>query len=122
MEKKIKFKGYSIKEFNLKKHEDTDQIEKENSEVIVNSFINKNNKYLYKVVLKIIVNNKNEKINMVLEGTFEFPKNSEEEQIKEFLKYSAPSILYPYCRSFISFVTGYDKEGNIMLPILNFYE
>ena len=121
MEKNIKFHGYSITEFNLNKNKNN---KRKKIETEINSTIYNNNdkKDFYKVIFEINTTSEKEMIKMTLEGLFEFPKDSTQEEIDKFLNYSAPSILYPYCRSFISMVTSYDGEDALMLPIYNFYE
>lgn len=122
MDKKITFHGYSIINFTMNKEESTNKKQKNDFEIKIDNFKNDKNANLYKTILKIKVQSKINKIYLELEGIFEFPQKSQSDEINEFLKYYAPSILYPYCRSFISMVTGYDSDETLILPIINFYE
>ena len=57
---------------------------------------------------------------MSLEGYFEFDSTVERFTRDKFLTTNAPSILYPYCRSFISMVSSFDSETAVILPVINF--
>lgn len=122
MEKRIKFHGYSIINFEMKKKEKISKREKVDTEINIEILKNDNDSNIYKAIMKVKVTSEYEEINLSLEGVFEFPPASEEISVENFLKYSAPSILYPYCRSFISMVTGFDNGETLILPIINFYE
>lgn len=122
MEKKIKLHGYSINNFEMNKKETMNKKDKVDTEINIEILKNDKDDNLYKTIMKIKATSEYEEICLDLEGIFEFPPNSDQDGINNFLRYSAPSILYPYCRSFISMVTGFDSGETLILPIINFYE
>ncbi len=122
--KNVKFKGYSVSNFNLEENVEKDgNVEKEdtgNLEVSTKSLQNKKDSDVYKVCIRVKTVTKKSILVLELEGIFEFENIIEKEVIDEFLKITAPTILYPYCRSFISLVTGFDSDNVVLLPIINF--
>lgn len=123
-ENEIKFNKYTIKKFNLEKNENTDndQKEKRNNAVNIETefYVNNDNKFQYCVVLTVDIKTKEENILIVMDGYFEFSQNFDNELIEQFLKITAPTILYPYCRSFISTISSFDSQQAIILPVINF--
>ena len=115
---KVTFKGFQIIKFGMEKN--VEEVKDKNIEIETTNFYNKKNKNMYKVMLSVDAISKFRKISVEIEGIFEFDQNSNEEFIKEFLDITAPSILYPYCRAFISNVTSYDAHDALILPVLNF--
>ena len=119
--KNVKFKGYSVSNFNLEENVEKDgNVEKEdtgNLEVSTKSLQNKKDSDVYKVCIRVKTVTKKSILVLELEGIFEFENIIEKEVIDEFLKITAPTILYPYCRSFISLVTGFDSDNVVLLPI-----
>lgn len=118
----VKFTGYMIKEFNLEKIENIPK-EKEKqlslaTEVLTNSLKGKENSFCVSMKLELYTDKS--KINLVFNGYFDIPKGIDEEVKTYFLKVSAPSILYPYIRAFISNVTSFDIDETVILPIINF--
>jgi len=122
--KNVKFKGYSVSNFNLEENIEKDEnVEKEdtgNLEVSTKSLQNKKDSDVYKVCIRVKTVTKKSILVLELEGIFEFENIIEKDVIDEFLKITAPTILYPYCRSFISLVTGFDSDNVVLLPIINF--
>ena len=121
-EKSVLFNGYAIKSFSLDKLNDI-PIEKQKKVNLKFNFYqndSKGNENKYLVSLNLETYTDNALITLVLEGFFEFLYNPKEEEKNYFLKVTAPSILYPYARSFISIVTSFDTNGTPILPIINF--
>lgn len=121
-EKSVLFNGYAIKSFSLDKLNDI-PIEKQKKVNLKCNFYqndSKGNENKYLVSLNLETYTDNALITLVLEGFFEFLYNPKEEEKNYFLKVTAPSILYPYARSFISIVTSFDTNGTPILPIINF--
>ena len=122
-ESTVKFTGYSIKKFNLEKDNDInkDNMSDQNEmELNFECLQNNENKNFYCVNMKVETTTENKKVEVVMEGYFEFSKDTEDELIDYFLKVTAPTVLYPYCRTFVSSVTSFDSNQAILLPIINF--
>lgn len=118
----IKFNGYMIQSFLLEKREDIPKEKNGQIELNCKSFGNndKGKEDLYRVSLNIVTYTKNSKLDLVLDGFFEISKKIDEETKNYFLSVSAPAIIYPYARSFISNVTAFDVDKTVILPIINF--
>ena len=112
------FRGFQILNFEMKKR--NDNLKEKNIEIKTTNFYNKKNKNIYKVQLSVIAISNSRNIKIDLEGLFEFSSNSPEIFRKKFLEITAPSVLYPYCRAFISNVTCYDAKEALILPVINF--
>lgn len=118
----VLFNGYTIKSFTLDKMDNIPTGKQKNVDLKCSFYQNNSkgneNKYLVSLSLETYTNHS--QIKLVLDGFFEFSNNFEKEQKDYFLNITAPSILYPYARSFISVVTGFDADGTLILPIINF--
>ena len=122
MQNSIQFKGYLIQKFSLEKNNNIEKSKKDNININCKWYKNKEKgkENLYKVSMIIELYTKLSKIELLLDGFFDISKKVEDEIIKYFLEVSAPAILYPYARSFISNVTAFDTGEAVILPILNF--
>lgn len=118
----VLFNGYAIRSFSLDKLNDIPVEKKKKLDLKCNFYQNdsKGNENKYLVSLNLETYTDHSKITLVLDGFFEFLGNLNDEEKDYFLKITAPSILYPYARSFISIVTGFDMDGTLILPIINF--
>lgn len=119
-EKNVKFNGFSITNVNMKRNINSTKKQTGKFDLQSENFQSDSNKLLFKVVLKISTITDKETIDISVEGYFEFDDTFEEKEISHFLKITAPSILYPYCRTFISSITGFDSPTTVLLPIVNF--
>lgn len=119
-EQVVNFKGYSIVHLEMNKNEN--EIKRENNELSlqIQPYQNSEDENTYKLVMKLSTISIKEKIDIEIEGYFEFKGNFEQEEIDTFLKINAASILYPYCRSIISSLTTLDSSEAVILPIINF--
>lgn len=117
----ITFKGYMIEHFLLEKIESIPKDKKGIVEIKSNSFQNteKGNEQLYRVNLNVVTYTEVSKLDLTFEGLFEI-KNLDKDTIDYFLRVSAPAILYPYMRAFISNVTSFDIDSTVILPVINF--
>jgi preprotein translocase subunit SecB len=83
---------------------------------------NDNNANLFRSVFVIEIGDAARKVNLQVNaiGYFEIVGNVDAKVRENFLVISAPSIGYPYVRSFISNFTLQSGIGPIMLPPMNF--
>lgn len=122
MQNSIKFEGYMIQKLNLEKKDDIKKNEKGNINLNCSSYQNKEKgrEDSYKVSMNISLYTNLSKIELVIDGFFIISKKIDEEIKKNFLKVSAPAILYPYARTLISNITAFDADETVLLPIVNF--
>lgn len=120
----IRFNGYMIRNFHLEKDDNIPKEEQNSLNVRCSSY-QKNDKgktATYQVEIDVITYTKKSKINLVFDGFFEIPDSVDDEIKEYFLRVSAPAIIYPYARTFISNVTSFDADETVVLPIINFAE
>lgn len=117
----IKFDGYSITKFFMEKKDINDE-KKGKLEISCKSFKSekKEEKNIYKLCLSIVVYTKDAVIELDINGFFKIVDNLEKEVIMDFLGITAPTIIYPYARAFISNVTSFDSGETVVLPVINF--
>lgn len=117
----IKFNGYMIQKFLLEKS-DIPSEQKGNIELNCNSFKSntKGKENSYRVSLNIVTYTDKSRINLILDGYFEISNDLDEKGKYYFLNVSAPAIIYPYARTFISNVTAFDIDDTVILPVINF--
>lgn len=120
----IKFEGYMIQKFTLEKIEKITKKQQKKLSLNCNAYknIKKGQEESYKISMNINLYTNLSKIELVLDGFFTISKKFSEENLKYFLEVSAPAILYPYARSFISSVTAFDADETTILPVINFAE
>lgn len=116
----IKFEGYMIQKFLLEKIDNIKKEEQGNINLEYSFYTSNKSKELYRVSLNLITYTDNSKIDLTLDGIFNIPNNIDENIKQDFLTISAPAIIYPYMRTFISNVTSFDIDKTVILPILNF--
>ena len=109
-----------IKKFTLEKIENISKEDVGNVEFECLYYENRKNKKLYCVSLHLITYTNKSKLDLTLDGIFEIPNNIEKSLKEYFLAVSAPAILYPYVRAFISNVTSFDIDETVVLPVVNF--
>ncbi len=116
----VNFNGYSI--INLKMSKNGECSKKKLGELNIETehYKNSEDNKTYKLVMKLNTITNREIIDLEVEGYFEFNGEFEPDEIDMFLKVNAASILYPYCRAIVSYLTGLDSSQNVLLPILNF--
>lgn len=75
----------------------------------------------YRLELKTSIKDKNENINIEVNayGYFEFDDNIQEQERNIFFHTSAPAILFPYIRAYITSLTSLSGIDPIILPTLN---
>lgn len=118
----VNFNGYMIRNFSLEKMDNIPEEKQKGFDLECNCYQNdeKGKENQYRVSIGILMYTNSSKIDLTLEGFFEVPNNLGEEVKQNFLDISAPAILYPYARTFISNVTGFDIDDTVILPIINF--
>lgn len=60
------------------------------------------------------------KIEVLIQGEFEFDSDLNEEQKKTFFEINAPAILFPYVRAYIASLTALSGFMPLNLPTINF--
>jgi len=75
----------------------------------------------FRLSLNIHINDENEEMNIDVnsEGYFEFESGLNQEYLKIFFNSSAPAILFPYIRAYITTLTSLSGVKPIILPTLN---
>lgn len=75
----------------------------------------------YKLDLEVIIedDNKSLLIEVISNGFFEFDKGITEEEKAVFFNTSAPAILFPYLRAYISTLTTLSGIQTVILPTVN---
>lgn len=78
-------------------------------------------KNLYKHTLGVEIADKNNvmRINIVVIGLFEFDRDIDEKLKATFFNSSAPAILFPYLRAYVTTLTGLSGVNPVILPTLN---
>lgn len=76
---------------------------------------------LYKHTLGVEIADKNNvmRINIVVIGLFEFDRDIDEKLKATFFNSSAPAILFPYLRAYVTTLTGLSGVNPVILPTLN---
>lgn len=76
---------------------------------------------LYKHTLGVDIMDKNNvmRIKVVVIGLFEFDRDVDEKLKSTFFNSSAPAILFPYVRAYVTTLTGLSGVNPIILPTLN---
>ena len=117
----VEFNGYMIEKCNIQKYNKIQKEKEKTFNITVESSKNKGNDKLYRVSILIeeLYTNRS-RIDVELCGFFEFSNDWEDDDRDYFLNVSAPAILYPYIRTFISNVTAFDVDETVVLPIINF--
>ena len=95
-------------------HEDlTVEFSQEGAECIENN--------LYKHTLGVDIMDKNNvmRIKVVVIGLFEFDRDVDEKLKSTFFNSSAPAILFPYVRAYVTTLTGLSGVNPVILPTLN---
>lgn len=79
---------------------------------------------IYTLDLGTIITNEDKSIDIKIEmrGFFEFDKDLIDEYKAVFFTGSAPAIMFPYLRAYISTLTGVSGIEPIILPTINFTE
>ncbi|MBT9922796.1 MULTISPECIES: protein-export chaperone SecB [Bacteroides] len=76
---------------------------------------------LYKHTLGVDIMDKNNvmRIKVVVIGLFEFDRDVDEKLKSTFFNSSAPAILFPYVRAYVTTLTGLSGVNPVILPTLN---
>ncbi len=119
---KFKFKGYRITKSEIK-IADNAQINK-NLNVVFSGIKDSICDLAYMLDLGVSVTNKEKSLTIDIEmrGFFEFDKELSQDCRNMFFTGSAPAIMFPYLRAYISAVTSLSGIEPIILPTINFAE
>lgn len=117
---KFRFSGYQILKSNID-IKDPDNIN-DNLDIKFkkSSGINEvDNKYKLDIDVIIEDEDKNLFVEVICNGFFEFDKNITDKEKDIFFNTSAPAILFPYLRAYISTLTTLSGMKPIILPTIN---
>ncbi|MBD9146311.1 MAG: protein export chaperone secb [Bacteroides clarus] len=78
-----------------------------------------NNLYKHTLGVDIIDKNNVMRIKVVVIGLFEFDRDIDEKLKSTFFNSSAPAILFPYVRAYVTTLTGLSGVNPVILPTLN---
>ena len=78
-----------------------------------------NNLYKHTLGVDIIDKNNVMRIKVVVIGLFEFDRDIDEKLKSTFFNSSAPAILFPYVRAYVTTLTGLSGVNPVILPSLN---
>jgi len=116
----FRFKGYKIIDSTIRISEEMEISSKLeiNFEQTIGSIIEEG---MYKHTLTTKITNDNSSMNIEVKavGFFEFDKSLSNELLQDFFQKSAPAILFPYVRAYISTLTGLSGVAPLILPTLN---
>lgn len=119
---KVIFNGYEIQNFILNKENNIPKEKKGNLTIRKKIMENPKKENEYCLIMNLEMYTEDSKIDITINGYFDISKNIEEDIKDYFLQISAPAIVYPYIRTFISNVTAFDIGETVVLPIINFAE
>lgn len=117
---KFRFSGYQILKSNIEIKDPNNISDNLDIKFKRSSGVNEiDNKY--KLDIDIIIQDENN--NLIVEATcngfFEFDKNITDKEKNVFFNTSAPAILFPYIRAYISTLTTLSGMRPIILPTIN---
>lgn len=125
----IELEGYRIVEMNYKFFKNEDFMEYSDTDFFNPTFKFGLNEDFSKgqVIIEIDVNDEDNKrkLYIKLEGQFKINKDeldNDEEKIKNVLALNGTSILLPYARSIVSFMSTLDSSQAIIIPTINVFE
>ncbi len=78
-----------------------------------------NNLYKHTLGVDIVDKNNVMRISIVVVGLFEFDSDIDEKLKATFFNSSAPAILFPYVRAYVTTLTGLSGVNPVILPTLN---
>lgn len=119
---KVIFNGYEIQNFTLNKENNIPKDKKGNLTIRKKIMENPKKENEYCLIMNLEMYTENSKIDITINGYFDISKKMEDDVKDYFLQISAPAIVYPYIRTFISNVTAFDIGETVVLPIINFAE
>lgn len=117
---KFRFYGYKVTDSHI--HIDTDKQVSDRCDVTFEKTVGikeAEHKMRLQLVAKIESENKAMSVEVKAEGYFEFEKDLSDAEKEIFFNTSAPAILFPYVRAYISTLTGLSGIAPIILPTLN---
>lgn len=116
----FRFIGYKIVESSIKYNPDLSNIENLCVNIKNTTGINEDELKL-SLELELEVKNESNDLNVVVKaiGIFEFDSNLSDNHKEIFFNSSAPSILFPYIRAYITSLTALSGIQPIILPTIN---
>ena len=117
---KFRFVGYRITNSSISFKESVEISKETDIEFMQSRGVNqKENKF--RLILEVNIKDKNESllINVICNGYFEFDKDLPEEEMSIFFNTSAPAILFPYLRAYVSTLTALAGIPPVTLPTVN---
>ena len=117
---RFRFLGYKITDSQI--HVDSDKQVSERCDVTFEKTVGiKEAEHRMRLLLvaKIESENKALRVEVKAEGYFEFEQDITDTEKDIFFNTSAPAILFPYVRAYISTLTGLSGVAPVILPTLN---
>ena len=117
---RFRFLGYKITDGHI--HIEADKEVSKQIEVSFEKTVGINDgehKMRLQMEAKISDNNKAMNIEVKAEGLFEFEKDITVDERNVFFKTSAPAILFPYIRAYITTLSSLSGMSPVILPTLN---
>lgn len=116
----FRFIGYKIVESSIKYNPDLSNIENLSVNIKNTTGINVDELKL-RLELELEVKNESNDLNVVVKaiGIFEFDSNLSDKHKEIFFNSSAPAILFPYIRAYITSLTALSGIQPIILPTIN---
>lgn len=117
---KFRFSGYQVLKSNISINEPSTISENLEIKFKRSSGINEK-EYKYKLDLEVTIEDENKSlfIEVICNGFFEFDKDITDEERSIFFNTSAPAILFPYLRAYISTLTTLSGIQPVTLPTIN---
>lgn len=117
---KFRFRGYNIIKSSIEINEGrtanedlTVEFSQEGSENIESNF------YKHTIGVDIVDKDNVMRISVIVIGFFEFDNDIDDKLKVVFFNSSAPAILFPYIRAYITTLTGLSGVNPVILPTLN---
>lgn len=116
----FRFKGYKIIESSIKVSSEIEVSPQLHVEFEKTEGINEDERKM-RLYLVVSIKDDNNALNILVkaEGEFEFDADLSEETKDTFFKTSAPAILFPYVRAYITTLSSLSGQKPIILPTLN---
>lgn len=95
---------------------------KTNMDIVFNNMASVDNEHnMFKFQLETNISNEDKSImiEVTMSGLFEFDRDLNDKQKRDFFETNAPAILFPYIRAYISTITSLSGITPIVLPTIN---
>lgn len=117
----IEFESYEIMNMNLTtlSQEESSEFEDGNVDFEIVSLIRKDLKHAFLIIRVNLVYQENKKMDLEVRGSFNILQELDKNKAKMFIEMNGFTMLYPYVRSIVSFITTLDSKEGVIMPVLN---